>query len=80
MKETMKRSVFTSLTTLVTIGVLYAASRIGNIPSVTNFALPLIVGIVAGFYSSVFLSGNLWCVYSRVFGKRRQPFAPKKES
>lgn len=79
-KETMKRSVFTSLTTLVTIGVLYVASRIGNIPSVTNFALPLIVGIIAGFYSSVCLSGNLWCVYSRLFGKRRRSSAPQSES
>lgn len=67
-RQTMRRSIFTSLTTLVTITALYVACKLGNITSVTNFALPLIVGIVGGFYSSTCLAGNLWCVYSKIPG------------
>lgn len=71
-RQTMRRSVFTSLTTLITIGVLYAASLIGNIPSVANFALPLVVGIFAGFYSSTCLAGNLWSVYNKLLPKKKK--------
>ncbi len=54
--QTMRRSIFTSLTTLFTITVLYFLS----VPSIREFAFPIIVGIIAGFVSSVFISGNVW--------------------
>lgn len=56
---TMRRSIFTTITTLITIGMVY----ILGVTSIKQFALPLIVGIVAGLYSSVCLSGNLWSVF-----------------
>ena len=55
-KSTIWRSINTTITTLLTIGLIYAL----GVTSIKNFALPLIVGIVAGVYSSVCLSGNLW--------------------
>ena len=58
-KATMRRSIFTTITTLLTIGMVY----ILGVTSIKQFALPLIVGIVAGLYSSVCLSGNLWVVF-----------------
>ncbi|MBQ3054820.1 MAG: protein translocase subunit SecF [Oscillospiraceae bacterium] len=54
--QSMGRSVNTTLTTLFTILMVL----ILGVPSLQNFALPLVVGIVAGLYSSVFLSGSLW--------------------
>ena len=47
--QTMSRSVFTSLTTFVMVAVLY----ILGVTSIRDFALPLMVGIVCGGYSSV---------------------------
>ena len=54
--QSMGRSVNTTLTTLFTILMVL----ILGVPSLKNFALPLVVGVVAGLYSSVFLSGSLW--------------------
>ena len=54
--QTLWRSINTSLTTLVTLVVLL----IIGVASIKEFALPLIVGIIAGTYSSVFISGPVW--------------------
>lgn len=56
--QTLARSINTSLTTLFTLVVLY----IIGVQSIKEFALPLIVGIVAGTYSSVFISGSVWAM------------------
>ena len=54
--STMTRSIYTSLTTFVTVFFLY----IVGVPSIKEFSLPLIVGIIAGMYSSVCLTGAMW--------------------
>ena len=54
--QSITRSINTTLTTLFTILMVLVL----GVPSLQNFALPLVVGIVAGLYSSVFLSGSLW--------------------
>ncbi len=54
--ETMARSINTTLTTLCTIGMIY----ILGVDAIKDFALPLIVGILAGLFSSVFMSGMIW--------------------
>lgn len=54
--QTLARSINTSLTTLFTIGAIYLL----GVQSVKEFALPLVIGIISGAYSSVFLSGSVW--------------------
>ena len=66
--QTMSRSIFTSLTTFIMVAVLYVL----GVTSIRDFALPLMVGIVCGAYSSICLAGSLWYVF-------RQKFLPKKE-
>lgn len=56
--ETIARSINTSLTTLLTITALY----ILGVPAIKDFALPLIVGIVSGTYSSIFIASPLWAL------------------
>lgn len=56
--QTFTRSINTSLTTAVMVIVLF----IMGVSSVREFALPLIVGIVCGTYSSVCITGALWYV------------------
>ena len=57
--QTLMRSINTTITTLLTIGLIY----ILGVQSIKEFALPLIVGIIAGLYSSVCLAGSLWTVF-----------------
>ena len=64
--QTLSRSLFTSLTTLVMVGALY----IWGVTSIRDFALPLMVGIICGAYSSVCIAGALWYVL-------RKKIAPK---
>lgn len=55
-KQTMTRSINTTLTTLVSIVAVYFF-----VPTVRDFAFPLIVGIVCGAYSSIFIASPIWC-------------------
>lgn len=54
--QTLKRSIHTSLTTLFTVGAIYFL----GVSSIKEFALPMMIGIVAGAYSSVCISGSIW--------------------
>lgn len=54
--QTMGRTINTTITTLLPILMIY----ILGVPSLKSFTLPLMVGIIAGAYSSIFLSGSLW--------------------
>lgn len=64
--QTMSRSIFTSLTTFIMVAVLY----ILGVTSIRDFALPLMVGIICGTYSSICLAGSLWYIF-------RIKFVPK---
>ena len=57
--QTMNRSINTTVTTLLTIGMVY----IMGVPSIQSFSLPIIIGLFVGFYSSVFVSGPLWALW-----------------
>ena len=57
--QTLSRSIFTSLTTFIMVAALY----ILGVTSIREFALPLMVGIVCGTYSSVCLTGAMWYVF-----------------
>ena len=54
--QTLARSINTSLTTLFTVGAIYVL----GVPSIKEFALPMMVGIIAGAYSSICISGSVW--------------------
>lgn len=64
--QTLSRSIFTSLTTFFMVAALY----IFGVSSIREFALPLMVGIVCGTYSSVCITGALWYVFRTKFVKK----------
>ena len=55
-RETLTRSLYTSLTTLFTITALYFF----GVDAIQEFTLPIIIGLVAGTYSSVLLAAPMW--------------------
>lgn len=65
---TLSRSIFTSLTTFVMVVCLY----IFGVSSIKEFALPLMVGIVCGTYSSICLAGAMWFVFRSKFAKKEK--------
>ena len=72
--QTLSRSVFTSLTTFMF--VLYLL----GVPSIKDFALPLMVGVICGTYSSIFLAGNLWYVFRQIAVNKAAAAEPEKAS
>lgn len=67
-KQTLSRSIFTSLTTFITVAALYVFGE----SSVRQFALPIAVGIICGTYSSICIAGNIWYILSTAFDKSKK--------
>lgn len=59
--QTMARSINTVLTTLITITAVY----IFGVTSIKDFALPLIIGIISGCYSSIFIASPIWVLWEK---------------
>lgn len=66
--ETIKRSLYTSLATVVTILAMNIL-----VPSVQLFTIPLIIGIISGAYSSICIASPIW-VYlkNKVRGSKKK--------
>lgn len=66
--QTLSRSINTSLTTFIMIALIF----ILGVSSIREFALPLMVGIVCGAYSSVCITGALWYTFRVKFKKKKK--------
>ena len=66
--RTLTRSIYTSLTTFVMVAFLFVM----GVSSIKEFALPLMVGIICGAYSSVCITGALWYVMKMKIGKKSE--------
>ena len=71
-KDTLTRSIYTTFTTFITILMV----AILGASSIQQFALPIIFGLMAGAYSSVFLAPGLWAM---AYNGKRKIKKPKKE-
>ena len=63
--QTFTRSLFTSITTFIMVLALF----IFGVTDIRNFALPLMVGVVAGTYSSIFIASSIWMDLKKKFNK-----------
>ena len=76
--QTLTRSIYTNITTFITIFMVFLL----GVSSIRSFAMPLMVGILCGAYSSVCITGALWYVLRTKFaGKKKAPAkAPAKKA
>lgn len=58
--QTLIRSINTSFTTVICVGIILIFALLYGIHSIIVFALPLMFGLVCGCYSSVCIAGPLW--------------------
>ena len=65
MTQCIRRTVFTSITTLVAIGSVYAVCLVYNITSIQSFALPMMFGVISGCYSSICIASPLWVIWQQ---------------
>lgn len=67
-QSTFTRTIYTTLTTLITITIL----AIMGVSTIRTFALPIIFGLFAGFYSSVFMAAPFWGLLVQTNDKRKK--------
>lgn len=63
--ETLGRSIHTTVTTIMAMSVVCVVCFIFGITSIMSFALPIIVGMIAGVYSSNCIAPTLWVVWRK---------------
>ncbi|NLC67293.1 MAG: protein translocase subunit SecF [Clostridiaceae bacterium] len=64
-KQSFNRAINTLITTLLAIVTVYVFASINNIQSIKEFAFPLIIGLVGGTYSSLFIAPTLWMMWKQ---------------
>lgn len=65
--QTLTRSIYTSFTTFIMVFCIF----ILGVTSIQEFTLPLMVGVVCGAYSSIFITSALWYIMKNKFGSRK---------
>ncbi|MEZ4358346.1 MAG: protein translocase subunit SecF [Eubacteriales bacterium] len=62
--QTLTRTINTSLTTVASMLCVLIVALVYNLTSIVNFALPMMVGLISGCYSSLFIACPLWVVWN----------------
>lgn len=65
--QTLSRSINTSITTFIMVFMLWLL----GVATIRDFSLPLMVGLISGSYSSIFIATQLWFVFKRKIGKNK---------
>jgi len=63
--QTFRRSIFTVLTVVITLTSVFVF-----VPAIRNFSIPLLVGIISGCYSSIFIATPVWVILKNRIGKK----------
>ncbi len=70
--QCFRRCIFTSVLTFTAMLLVFIFAAINNISSVVNFALPLMIGIVSGSYSSMCLASPIWVAWQNKKALKRK--------
>lgn len=79
MTQCIKRTIMTSITTLAAITSVYVVCLVYNITSIQSFALPMMIGLVSGCYSSICIATPLWVIW-QLHKKSKEPEKKVKAS
>lgn len=78
--QTMTRSIYTATTTIICISAVYVLACINNQQVLKEFSFPLIIGIISGTYSSVFIASPVWYMFSEKVNKQKAKNKTSKKS
>ena len=68
--ECITRTINTSLMSTIAIALVYVFSLVSGLTSVANFALPMMVGIISGCYSTLTITAPLWVTWQNHKAKK----------
>jgi preprotein translocase SecF subunit len=67
--QSLTRSINTTMCTIGAVAIAYVFAHAYNIDSIKEFALPMMIGLVSGTYSTIFLAGPLWVMWKTRAGR-----------
>lgn len=76
--QSLTRTIYTSITTLISVIVVYIFASINGITSLKEFSLPIMVGLIVGTYSSIFIACPLWAGWKSSQQKKQISQKPSK--
>lgn len=69
--QTLSRSIITTATTVMAMLSISVVCSLMGVTSILTFSIPLAVGMLVGFYSSLCLAGPLWIWWQERKGKKK---------
>lgn len=63
-RQTLSRAMKTTITTVLAVLAMCVVALVCGVESIISFVFPMLVGLIAGAYSSVFISGPLWAAWN----------------
>lgn len=76
--QTLSRSIITTITTVTAMISIAVVCTLMGVTSILSFAIPLAIGMLVGFYSSLCLAGPLWIWWQERKGKKKEKAASPK--
>ncbi|TWT26242.1 protein translocase subunit SecDF [Planomicrobium sp. CPCC 101110] len=77
--KSLRQTLGRSVNTVMTVVLVVVALLIFGATSITNFALALLIGLIAGTYSSIFIAAQLWLVLKKRELKKKGPIDIEKK-
>lgn len=74
-RQTLARSINTVLTVVIAVIALIVLGS----PSILNFSIALLVGLIGGAYSSIFIASQLWLIWKKKELKKKGKLITYKE-
>ncbi len=76
--QTLSRSIITTVTTVTAMVSIAIVCTLMGVTSILSFAIPLAIGMIVGFYSSLCLAGPLWIWWQERKGKKKEKASSAK--
>ncbi len=70
--QTMGRSIHTTVTTVVAMVTICIVALVAGVDSILSFAFPLVIGLLAGVYSSNCIAPTLWVTWQGAIDRRKK--------
>lgn len=74
--QSARRTVITTFTTVVALGVMCIVARLYGLDSILSFAFPLMMGMISGVYTSLCVSTSAWVLWEE---RKALPAKDKKQ-
>ena len=75
----LRQTLVRSVNTVMTVVLVVIALLIFGAPSITNFSIALLIGLIAGTYSSIFIAAQLWLVLKKKELNKKGPIDVEKK-